>query len=527
MIEPTLWWQRLEPRPRTNSVQEGLAAKIRDPLWMLGRQWQVGEFRGEDCGTPCRAEVEIASGRPSRISGDGWQATVEEVGDVERGSTRAWLPAETRLSRELGDVFLDMLEDIGALDELSTLFDELELRPADGLGLDGIALWQRAGSLGRICAELFPEPRSNAVGAAFDEFAAWASATFGSTPRETSGPWRPPYLDHRAKLDTLLPDGTNAQVTVRPDSDAHVDWHAMELERRGDLERSARIDSDEFVRPPTRISFPGMPHRRWWRFEEGQVCLPKLTPDKRDLATLLLLDFALVAGDDWFVVPVRIPRDRFAHVSSSRITDTFGETFTSNSANQDRRWQLFSLHQVGGDPVDALWTGGGLNSVDGPESDKLRYLRDEVDNLVWAIEERANMSETDGISRHVTATTTPPTPNAISTTRDEAIPRYLVERPPPVHWWPFAAVAANGHTHLRLAAVPGRAAPLADDLLDYARSLPLYQHAIPRPGVRVTKQIRMSRTPQGSARVSAIHRSRVGAGDERSGLAHDVMEQRG
>jgi hypothetical protein len=44
-------WNRLEPSPRENSLTEGTAARVRDPLWMLTRQWQLGEFTGEDAGS--------------------------------------------------------------------------------------------------------------------------------------------------------------------------------------------------------------------------------------------------------------------------------------------------------------------------------------------------------------------------------------------------------------------------------------------------------------------------------------------
>ena len=51
------YWNRLEPRPRSSSIKRSLAAQVRDPLWLLGRQWQVGEFQGEDAGVPgiCRS----------------------------------------------------------------------------------------------------------------------------------------------------------------------------------------------------------------------------------------------------------------------------------------------------------------------------------------------------------------------------------------------------------------------------------------------------------------------------------------
>ena len=48
---------RLEPTPRATGIEEGLAARIHDPLWLLTRQWQLGEFHGQDAGTPAIVEV--------------------------------------------------------------------------------------------------------------------------------------------------------------------------------------------------------------------------------------------------------------------------------------------------------------------------------------------------------------------------------------------------------------------------------------------------------------------------------------
>src|SRR5262245_58299735 len=50
-------WTRLEPYGRSVGLESGLNAEIRDPLWMLARQWQLGEFWGEDAGTPVRVHL--------------------------------------------------------------------------------------------------------------------------------------------------------------------------------------------------------------------------------------------------------------------------------------------------------------------------------------------------------------------------------------------------------------------------------------------------------------------------------------
>jgi hypothetical protein len=56
-----IFWDRLEPHTRSENLEEGLQERIADPLWLLARQWQVGEFRGEDAASPIHARVRVAS----------------------------------------------------------------------------------------------------------------------------------------------------------------------------------------------------------------------------------------------------------------------------------------------------------------------------------------------------------------------------------------------------------------------------------------------------------------------------------
>src|SRR5712671_5161293 len=50
-------WNRVEPRARSQDMKSGLEARVHDPLWLLTRQWQVGEFAGRDAGSPVMVEV--------------------------------------------------------------------------------------------------------------------------------------------------------------------------------------------------------------------------------------------------------------------------------------------------------------------------------------------------------------------------------------------------------------------------------------------------------------------------------------
>ena len=52
---------RIEGSGVDSELVEGLASRVADPLWYLARQWQLGEFRGEDAASPVIVEAEIDS----------------------------------------------------------------------------------------------------------------------------------------------------------------------------------------------------------------------------------------------------------------------------------------------------------------------------------------------------------------------------------------------------------------------------------------------------------------------------------
>ena len=61
-------WMRLEPRSRNAEMNTSLQARIYDPLWLLARQWQLGEFQGEDNGSPVMARWRGGSGAADPLS---------------------------------------------------------------------------------------------------------------------------------------------------------------------------------------------------------------------------------------------------------------------------------------------------------------------------------------------------------------------------------------------------------------------------------------------------------------------------
>ncbi|HSF56361.1 MAG TPA: hypothetical protein VLA71_21565, partial [Algoriphagus sp.] len=59
---------RLEGLPRQAEFEKSLRAETADPMWMLTRQWQLGEFQGEDAGTACQAKILSEEQRPGVLT---------------------------------------------------------------------------------------------------------------------------------------------------------------------------------------------------------------------------------------------------------------------------------------------------------------------------------------------------------------------------------------------------------------------------------------------------------------------------
>src|SRR5687767_446281 len=97
-------WNRLEGRPRTVNFERAVRFEIRDALWMLTRQWQAGEFQGEDSGSPVSAQMQVAFTRLTRFQpGDGPYEDFENQ-----------LPLETRVEHQ--PVAFDLAANKVALD---------------------------------------------------------------------------------------------------------------------------------------------------------------------------------------------------------------------------------------------------------------------------------------------------------------------------------------------------------------------------------------------------------------------------
>lgn len=68
-----------------------------------------------------------------------------------------------------------------------------------------------------------------------------------------------------------------------------------------------------------------MPSRRFWELEPGDVDLDAVSAAPEDLGLLVLIEFATVYGNDFFVVPMEVDIGSVTSLSSVLVANTFGE----------------------------------------------------------------------------------------------------------------------------------------------------------------------------------------------------------
>ena len=91
-------WSRLEPMSLSADLLPGLQVLSADPLWMIGRQWQFGELRGEDGGTPIATLLDVEHAPLSRLFAGTPHGHDDEDGAVDIVDEA--LPLEARVEAE-------------------------------------------------------------------------------------------------------------------------------------------------------------------------------------------------------------------------------------------------------------------------------------------------------------------------------------------------------------------------------------------------------------------------------------------
>src|SRR5688572_30075815 len=398
-------WTGLEPRVQTEQVEIALRARIWDPLWLIERQWQAGELRANDFGTPVMASIEADSARLTRyLPGalrndatdrarardyDSMKRPLEALVERERLHEALTAPdrpydhprTNLRVAAEAGLHFARLLADNGVGQYRDSYLREFPLRAPtareipqldaaarrwlsvvaerviDGARLHASLAASYDAATGRMnglpAAPAIGSTHAPAVLRAAEAWMKWHGELFDELAPAEQPPWNPERMEYEfAVAAPPLAAGHGEVVLEAPEyADGRLDWHAFDLKAGRVLGAVAAATTNpalvRSVALASPIRYPGMPSSGWFEMEDGRMNFGAVTAAPEDLARILVMDFSLEYGDEWFVTPFELDVGSVCRIRTFTVTDTFGvaqaiEHYADVDA-QPSGWSLFSL----------------------------------------------------------------------------------------------------------------------------------------------------------------------------------------
>ena len=579
-------WNRLEGRPRDQDFSRSLRAEVRDPLWFLCRQWQMGEFEGEDAGTAVEARFVTDSSRFEQyVGGSGTPVPYTDAVPLEVQVEQETIQFDLFTQLQVGKTWVRLLRAKGLSSTIASVYIPRcpFIDPAGQLGKDYRASQPDTAAWLSLTGGHIPNGETLLAAIRNGSHLTWLAAAVGlsvaqkqtltdlgkqlaklfdrvySQPDTTSGDaWQQKHLDYQFGVTLNEPD---ARVTLTADqyADGHLDWYSFD---RGSTQfdgLASATDRKVLSYIPMPIQYYGMPNRRWWTFEDGVTNLGNLNTQTSDLATLLFAEFALLFSNDWHLIPCELPVGTFTSLDGVLVTDVFGVQTWVRPAGRGldddwQRWSMFNLTTTApNDTADTrlLLPPATLKTQDGEPLEEIRFMRDEMANLVWGIEKTVSTDMAQGEDGYESA-------NRLLAylQRIGAIPADVIQPAPPDdqppapllkyelgttvprNWVPFIPVnIASGSPQIRLqkaampefvptrygpnALVPSRTSLLVP--ADSTKPLFINEEEVPRAGTVVTRQFNRTRWYHGKAFTWLAKRKESGRGEGSSGLQFDQV----
>ncbi|SFF10878.1 hypothetical protein [Nitrosomonas sp. Nm166] len=511
LIPSITMWNRLEGRPRTDNFDRALKAEVRDALFMLTKQWQMGEFQGDDAGSPIFAKVHMETTQITRYraASNPMQAFQNDVPLETKVEQRAFpLLLDMRLA--MGRHWLKLLKTpelsplkggfikafpITAPDPLSRADASIAAHQqnwqtfsaAAGRTMDGGALYThlKENTVNRPYDALTPAvpltaAQKTALNALGEKFVAWFEKLFYQPTDPKNNAWLPERLEYQFACSAPIKDSQKV-LEAEEYYHGHLDWYNFSISPNGALEEArnepANVEgaiTTSFF--PVLIQFDGMPNTRWWTFEEGKTNFGNINPDTTDLNKLMLMEFGLIYANDWFLVPFTLPAGSLAKVRGMAVTNVFGERTWIQAAgtgnDEDwQRWSMFALDTKGSDAVTAdtslLLLPTNPKIQESKPLEEACLVRDEMANMVWAIETQVPLASGEAKSGREAALELHnhykriiagegPAP-VVPTIENNATIRYQLLNSVPENWIPFIPVhvpGSNRQVQLQRASMP-------------------------------------------------------------------------
>jgi hypothetical protein len=432
----TFAWSRLEGRPRTNNFDRALKAEVRDALWMLTKQWQMGEFEGDDAGSPVVSKLCTSTSEVDKYKANDQKVQpLDKDVPFEANVEQRPLPFATLtqaicldLRLVMGRRWLQLLDGKGLLDQsLKDFFlSHYGIQKPDPKREEDAAIcahpevWQQYSAVaGRMidgvafffdlksAQHYYDMPDFPVLGdnSAFDDaekiFTEWYEDMFYQPSDPINDAWEPSQLEYQFSISSNTESGEKVMLAEEY-YQGHLDWYNVDVDQQtktlGELPDNPPVPvpkKNVQSMIPSPVMFEGMPNTRWWAFEDSKTNFSYIKPDTTDLAKLLLIEFGLVYANDWYLIPYKLPVATLTKIKGLSLTNSFGENFWIEAAgkggdNDWTRWNMFSMKTDSPRPApsdtDLLLLPTVAKIQEGKPFEEVMFVRDEMANMVWGVE---------------------------------------------------------------------------------------------------------------------------------------------
>ena len=429
-------YKRIEPRTRQKDSTYALSMPIHDPLWTLARQWQFGEFRGNDCGSVVKAQITMEKTKfshvkfnnaksPQSINKDGgWKAYNKENAALEYRVERLdeqitplvriesalhfkrWLNKESGFNSDAIKKILEMARKQCPLENFAPDLSKINIETPGKDMLTEVGkqvntrleqYWETYGTRLFDGYKLYQNGRTIA-GYNIQKYLDWFKQSYlPSTLNEGGSCWSSEQLGYNMSIKAE----NNTEYVARDYHSGRLSWYSFDEAVPAGKEIEPDIKTMTFL--PVLADFPGTPNKRLWQFEDANVNMGNIDMDYNSVANAVVLQYTTMYGNDWMLVPMELEVGTLMKVTEIKITNTFGKTHTITNVTPESktndnvpytsRWSLFEIAKENAysdrdfstNPV-LFYPPSLARTVESKPIETVQFLRDEMSNMLWGVE---------------------------------------------------------------------------------------------------------------------------------------------
>ncbi|WP_315820310.1 hypothetical protein [Paraflavitalea speifideaquila] len=343
-------------------------------------------------------------------------------------------------------------------------------------------------------------------------FQRWHERNYSQPDPAIGSAWLPQQLEYQFAVAGAQQQQQQKVLTADQYAEGHLDWYSFDLNPGRSLPLDPEPAGHEAIENfvsfiPAPIAFKGMPNPRFWTMEENQTDFGKIDTTPTGAMHLLLAEFGLIYSNDWFMLPYTLDVNTLCEIKGMTITDVFGQHILIRPAGRGaqtnwHKWAMFQhTNTANKDSNSNLYylTPSITKALEGDPLEQVNFLRDEMANMVWAVENTVPSQAGKGVSGNEMALKeSQPAPFVPVA---NAPIRYVLGTTVPGNWIPFIPVHIEGSdTEIRLqrAAMPGAKGALGVILKEKPAPYYVNEEEVPRAGIIVERSFQRTRWFNGS-----------------------------